>query len=191
MSQSRNHLLSLCKQCHKVTSRAWKHAHKEKLRLQAQQYYQSNKEKILSQQTAYYLTNKEKILEKGRELYLTDRERKLEKNRAWYHGNRENRNSQTKEWSRNNSDKVRKQKRAWIEKNKKKYLLVQAAYQAVQKALKSGVLIRSDKCQDCETFESTQAHHYKGYASEHYLDVQWLCPTCHSHRHPRLIILNS
>lgn len=24
-----------------------------------------------------------------------------------------------------------------------------------------------------------QAHHHRGYSPEHWLDVEWLCPTCH------------
>lgn len=56
---------------------------------------------------------------------------------------------------------------------------------AVQRALKTGALVKAIKCEKCSKTPGTdaigrskiQAHHYKGY--EHALKVQWLCLRCH------------
>lgn len=58
------------------------------------------------------------------------------------------------------------------------------ACQAVRRALLRGDLIKPDRCEACGLLESEvagglEAHHYLGYAREHYLDVQWLCVPHH------------
>jgi hypothetical protein len=72
------------------------------------------------------------------------------------------------------------------------------ARQAVHKAIRRGDLIRPDACVKCglqagdvipwpwpldgmppRVVGLIHAHHHKGYAHEHWLDVQWLCRSCH------------
>jgi len=58
------------------------------------------------------------------------------------------------------------------------------AYVAVRTALRSGALVRPQECGDCERrMVGIHAHHHKGYAPEHRLDVVWLCWDCHAWRH--------
>lgn len=57
-----------------------------------------------------------------------------------------------------------------------------AAHDAVRRALRSGRLIR-ETCQLCG-IRRTHAHHHRGYAPEHHLDVVWLCPAHHRAVHP-------
>lgn len=46
-------------------------------------------------------------------------------------------------------------------------------------AVKTGRLVKGP-CKVCSTTEEIEMHHYKGYAPEHALDVEWLC-----HQHHR------
>lgn len=57
------------------------------------------------------------------------------------------------------------------------------AWAVIQAALKSGVLVRPDKCEGCERTVHLVAHHYLGYGPEHQIDVQWLCRKCHRKAH--------
>ncbi len=52
-----------------------------------------------------------------------------------------------------------------------------AARAAVKRAIKNGDLVRTP-CRDCGA-EPAQAHHHKGYAPEHAIDVVFLCQRCH------------
>lgn len=58
-----------------------------------------------------------------------------------------------------------------------------AARAAVTYAVTRGALCR-EPCASCGA-EPAQAHHHRGYAREHWLDVQWLCSDCHWSIHPK------
>lgn len=64
-----------------------------------------------------------------------------------------------------------------------------AAKMAVRRALRSGLLVRADCCELCSATEGAadgralHGHHHLGYAIEHWLDVQWLCMSCHMKVH--------
>lgn len=47
--------------------------------------------------------------------------------------------------------------------------------------LRRGTLERKP-CQKCGVAKA-QAHHYNGYAREHWLDIEWLCVACHTEEH--------
>lgn len=57
------------------------------------------------------------------------------------------------------------------------------AHAAVRKALKTGELIKADKCEKCGTTARLHGHHWHGY--ENPLDIIWLCPLCHVEEHGR------
>src|SRR5208282_1793867 len=57
--------------------------------------------------------------------------------------------------------------------------------QRVGSAIKSGRMKIPEACERCGVPQfDLEGHHYLGYAPEHYLDVRWLCPKCHSIEHP-------
>lgn len=70
----------------------------------------------------------------------------------------------------------RKRGAKWQAKNKHKH----ATHEAFQRALKSGMIIRPNFCQECKKECKPEAHHHKGYSVEFRLDVQWLCRSCHA-----------
>lgn len=81
---------------------------------------------------------------------LAPRQRKQEWNRGWY-----------QRWSAANPEKVK-------------------AHNAVQRALKSGKLVRPDACSACGSAKRIVAHH-DDYTRV--LDVRWLCVLCHNAHH--------
>ena len=57
------------------------------------------------------------------------------------------------------------------------------AHYYVSRQIKLGNLKRPSVCEDCQTPCKTDAHHYKGYAEEHWLTVVFLCRKCHKNAH--------
>lgn len=56
------------------------------------------------------------------------------------------------------------------------------ARRAVTSALASGALRRAESCNRCGAPPPLDGHHHS-YAREHWLDVEWLCRTCHLRHH--------
>jgi hypothetical protein len=64
-----------------------------------------------------------------------------------------------------------------------KHPLNRKARGAVSSALNTGRLIKPERCDVCNKKEKLQAHHWKGYEKEFWLDVQWLCHSDHLKAH--------
>lgn len=79
--------------------------------------------------------------------------------------------------------------RAWLRAWTKQYRLKnpnqQKARDAVRLALRNGTLVKGP-CRLCGSTESIQGHHHNGYDEPHWLDVRWLCRTCHCKTHGKL-----
>jgi hypothetical protein len=71
--------------------------------------------------------------------------------------------------------------RKYRSKNPEKY----RANCAVNNAIRDGVLVKPCKCERCESTTNIQGHHWS-YLEEHWLDVIWLCTSCHSEEHKLL-----
>lgn len=54
---------------------------------------------------------------------------------------------------------------------------------AIAVAIKMKVLVRPLQCSQCQRVVRPDAHHYLGYAPEHWFDVQWICRKCHKVAH--------
>lgn len=61
----------------------------------------------------------------------------------------------------------------WAKRNKEKV----RAQRKLQYAIRTGSIIRPDRCEKCSRRRSVEGHH-KDYAVP--LDVQWLCRKCHT-----------
>lgn len=76
--------------------------------------------------------------------------------------------------------------KAWLKNWSKQYRLKnplrQKARDAVKYAISKGELIRED-CRLCASSNDVQAHHHFGYEKENWLNVIWLCRTCHNKVH--------
>lgn len=128
------------------------------------EWYEEHKEDRATYMREYYLRNKQKFIEKA------------------------------EEWRRENIDKARKnvrermravrhtpEGRAYQRKidqmMREKYPKRRAARDAVNKAIKDGVLIRPEYCELCKMKCPIHAHH-PDYSKQ--LEVQWLCVGCHN-----------
>jgi len=72
--------------------------------------------------------------------------------------------------------KAREGREKWEEVNRHK----RKAHFAVRSSIKSGALIRPEKCEKCGEGGRIEGHH-EDYTKP--LSVQWLCPSCHRKEH--------
>ena len=54
---------------------------------------------------------------------------------------------------------------------------------ALAHAIASQKVVRASACANCGAGAHLRGHHHLGYAQEHRLDVEWLCPRCHAIAH--------
>jgi hypothetical protein len=117
------------------------------------------------------------LSERRKEIRENRREELNEKARQRYWDNRDDLLAKAKNrsgYGKSNPETISK----WRINNKYKC----AAHQAVVRALKSGKIIRPEKCQVCGSKEKLNAHHHDYNKS---LDVIWLCVPCHKKVHSK------
>lgn len=73
----------------------------------------------------------------------------------------------------------------WVREYRLKNPLKHGARDAVKSALQKGILVKGD-CSKCGSKSEVQGHHHKGYEEENWLNVIWLCRTCHNKEHGKL-----
>ena len=112
-----------------------------------------------------------------REYYLKNRQKVLDRNREWRKNNPEKfRESAKKLYERHkNEGKAIEYSRRYAAKypDKKK------ARAKVMVALRSKNITMPEACEGCSINARLEAHHYLGYAKDHWLDIKWLCKKCH------------
>ena len=79
-------------------------------------------------------------------------------------------------------ESILRSRQRWLEKNPYK----RKAQNAAANALRDGKLERKTSCEHCGTDEKKLQKHHWSYLEEHWLDVVWLCTTCHGKEHKRL-----
>lgn len=83
----------------------------------------------------------------------------------------------SREYNARHRDRLAKARREWVARYPEKV----AAHAAVERALKSGKLVRADSCERCGTSAALDGHH-PDYSKP--LEVEWLCRKCHRAEHP-------
>lgn len=84
----------------------------------------------------------------------------------------------TRKHYKDNKDQYLKNQQARRQRNR----LQQAAHNAVARAVKTGKLVRPSKCTKCGCDKSRiEAHHHNGYEKDHWIDVVFICTSCHRH----------
>lgn len=78
--------------------------------------------------------------------------------------------------------KILDTKSAWSERNQRK----RKAQYALSNAKRDGKIQVSGCCEHCGTSEKKIQGHHWSYEPEHWLDVIWLCTSCHGKEHKRL-----
>ncbi len=121
---------------------------------------------------------------------LLHREQSLEKVREYDRNrpNREERNNKIGE----RVSKLRKEDETFrlsiIKKGKDwcvRNPMKRKAQHAANNALRDGKLQRKTLCEHCLLEKKLQKHHWS-YEEQHWLDVTWLCTSCHGKEHKRL-----
>ena len=54
------------------------------------------------------------------------------------------------------------------------------ARRRLQYAMKTGKVVRPDRCEDCNSSDGVQGHHHLGYDGDNVYRVRWLCSGCHT-----------
>lgn len=76
-------------------------------------------------------------------------------------------------WEKSEAGKAWREK--WRQDNPEKV----AVHTAFHDAMRRGLLVRPNHCSKCLKRCKPDGHHHRGYATEHLLDVVWLCRPCH------------
>lgn len=69
-------------------------------------------------------------------------------------------------------------RKEWVIRNPNK----RKAQYKVSNAVRAGILEKKTSCENCGSEYRVQAHH-ESYEEDKWLDVVWLCNTCHKERH--------
>lgn len=102
----------------------------------------------------------------------------VEKLRKWYVENREKIAASRIGWFERNKDKIVKRNAEWraIDPNRQK------AHNAVRREIRRGAIIKPTCCSKCNQPGRVEAHH-DSYAPDRWLDVVFLCRSCHKRLH--------
>lgn len=131
----------------------------------------------------------------------------VEKSVAWREKNNVYVNKYQQDYRKKNGEAVREKARKYYAENKyrkaklrdnekqREYYRKQAklakkrhpeknrAREAVAAAVRSGSLFRPASCSCCGENCKPEAHHNNGYEKDNWLDVVWLCTSCHGEEH--------
>lgn len=177
-------LYSYCKECtlkkskqktpeqkakQKEQNLEYKEKNREKVRRSAREYYWKNRQSCLEKRVDYREKNKAEISFKEALKRLSDDDR-FEKNRQKH-----------LTWSKANREKLNEYQREWYQKNKEK----RRAHVILNRSVKSGTIMRPDKCSECGKSCKPDGHHVD-YNQP--LDVIWICRACHARKSPRTVI---
>ena len=126
----------------------------------------------------------------GKPKYLTDEERREARRRnvAKYNASAKRKAAMARYVATGAADEAVKRYRQGpkYRANREKYDTDQfRAWTAIRYATKSGKIVRPKRCEACGSTRRIEAHHYLGYAKEHWLEVRWLCGECHIAAHDK------
>jgi ribosomal protein S27AE len=111
--------------------------------------------------------------------YHLHAEARKAKQRAWKQAHPEQVAEQSRRWKEENAEHVREYHREYVARRLRDdpdFRKRHEARVAVSNALKTGRLVRPDRCEQCGEAGKLQAHHEDHGRP---LDVEWLCGECH------------
>lgn len=163
--------VSRCAECTNRIGRETHHKNREKNNAKRTKFYYDDRENQLAKSKKKYAENREKIRERANAQNQTPERRAAAKIRA-------------QEWVKNNKERHKNKCTEWRHKNPHQ----RKAHQHVMWAVKLGVLIKPDECQVCKIQDKLHAHHHD-YSKP--LEVEFLCYTCHMHKHGKMLYTDS
>lgn len=127
-----------------------------------------------------------------RSRYRVHLEKQRERSRMYRNNNAEMRALTSHNYYVNNKFRIFEFQKEWRRKNKNKILVMRArhrhkygAHCVLNRAVHAGLVEKLNWCQSCGKeagLKKTEAHH-GSYDRERWLDVVWLCSSCHKHLH--------
>ena len=108
-------------------------------------------------------------------------EAKKQSDQAYYEANKSRRHEQTRQWRSRNPERFREIQRASNHRFRSNHPGANAAHLAVERALKTGTLVRPSRCERCNLECPRLRAHHVDYAQQ--LAVAWFCEPCHRHHH--------
>jgi hypothetical protein len=168
--------------------RAYHERNKERDNVRSRQYLADHSEEMRKYQASYRASHKAKIAERDKKYYARNREKINLYHKKYHASHRKDLNTKSKNYSA-----LHKEERAVANKTyKMEYPERIKANDAVKRAIKTGKLIRPNRCSnpDCNKPCKPDGHHWS-YEEEHWLDVEWLCKSCHKHLHAELRHMSS
>jgi hypothetical protein len=171
-------LNNYCKACIKLRSAYQRRKNPKYYRNFSKRYREENRELLRKRAVISYYVNWEKRAEQARRSYEKHRE-KIARKRAKKNRKQEEREKnrlRQAEWRKSNRSKCGEVVANWKKKNPQKA----GAHSLVLWAVKTGVLNRPDKCEECGKSGKIQGHH-EDYTKP--LEIKWLCKFCHSRKH--------
>ncbi|HSZ58508.1 MAG TPA: hypothetical protein VK797_22770 [Tepidisphaeraceae bacterium] len=183
-----------CKKCVSAYMKARTIAKGDELRKRSREHYRRHRKERLAAVRRYRLENPEKVAAQQRARYLRYRERYLAES-AEYRSRPEVKSRIKKRahrYYRQHRDELIEYQKQYRETARGKRVFAAAharekqhhagkiaARYHVANALRDGRLQKPERCQRCGKRRRLTAHHHKGYARKHRLDVRWLCNGCH------------
>jgi flagellar biosynthesis GTPase FlhF len=171
-------LNTYCKECIRTRSKKQRESNPGYHRDYAERYRKKNKEVLRKKAWLTYYIDWEKRREQGKRSYEKHKkeisEKRAQKRRS--EEEKEKNRKRQKEWRSRNPTKTGKIVANWKKKNPQKA----AAHSLILWAIRTGVMIRPEKCEECGMKDKIQGHH------ENYLrpmEVKWLCRKCHLEKH--------
>lgn len=136
-------------------------------------YRIANREKILARQSKWYFENRENISDKGIQNYKLNPSKNRQKSLIYYYKIKQDPEAYSRFLARSNEN---------VKRSQKLHPEHQSARWAVQRAVRSGQIIRPSICSECGFDGKIEAHH-DSYLPEFHLKVRWLCRKCHAAHH--------
>lgn len=167
-----------CKQCIRIRSKNQKIKNPEYAKKYAINYRKNNREKLREKSKTSYYIDWEKRREQGIKSY---NKRKLEiaKKRALKRSTeqeREKNRIRQRKWRERNKSHTANIVAEWKKRNPQK----SAAHSLVLYAIRTGIMKKPEKCEECNMNNKLEAHH-NDYLKP--LEVNWLCKNCHANKH--------
>jgi hypothetical protein len=169
---------SYCKECIKKRSKFQRERDPQYYKEYAKRHRDQNKVKLKEAGKIDYYLNYEKRKEQSKKSYEKHKKeislkRAIKRKTA---KEREKSRIRQKLWREKNKSRFSEVVGEWKKRNPQKA----AAHSLILWAVKAGVLIRKNICEECGTEKKTEAHHEDYYKP---MEVVWLCKSCHVKKH--------
>ena len=131
-----------------------------------------------AQTTAWRRANPEKSSAYSTAYQKRNPENKRKHSAATYMRHREKRLAYCKEWREKNRERMREYDAARRAEHPER----EQARSAVRWAVERGAIVKPCACERCGAASPLDGHHWS-YEREHWLDVEWICRSCHLNEH--------